>query len=717
MKTKITYIWFLAFFAIVSCQKEQVGRITEPESVTLTLTGYTNNQLTKTSFGSIGATDVNILWRTGDHLGLHIYKAGNVVDWGNNIVALLNREVVQGPGFSVGSFKTTVGTLDPETDYDVKIYYPYYEFTGNTPGFISHYIPAVQTQSGQSNSEHIGLSGGFGYAEATFRTPADVSEYKPEISFTLNHKTSYIWFDITSAEGAGGFEGWKVKSITVKTPAAKYISGEALYNIATDVLSINNVGTRKYNYVTLNIPGGMALSNTQKKSAYFVTAPVALSNETLNITYVLESSDGSETKIVTHDRVISASSEALKKGTLHRFTEVIPYTNGSGWTVSAGAATVNLSAQGYANCYIVSTPGNYSFDATVIGNGEEGLLGLSTDVTQFHTSNANISPVSAELIWQTSPSLITGVSYSSGNVSFTKNGAVKGNALIAVKDISGNILWSWHIWCTDIGLPQTYINSEGYSFVVMDRNLGARIGLTGEPANDTELAESVGLHYEFGRKDPFIGIEAVDPDANLATVYDANNNVYSWPAPVATNASRGTINYLIKNPTLYVYGVSSRYDWFTGRDGSGPTNRGFYLWGNPYGFWHGTEAGNSPTTPKTPKKSIYDPCPPGWMVAPRNTFTGITTSNSQGIAAKGRIVYYQSANKAGKATWYPFSGRYGHSNSTFTNRSTTSWVWTSSFRHSNTYVPTLFSMTSTGVAPTNNYYAAYGASVRCVQQY
>lgn len=718
MKTKNIYIWFLAIFAILSCQKEQIVKITEPESATLTLTGYTNDQLTKTSFGTVGATDINILWKVGDNLGLHFYKGATVQSWGNNVVALLNREVTQGDGFNKGTFKTTVGTLDPSTSYDVKVYYPYYEFIGDTPGVISHYVPVVQTQSGQSSSKHLGLSGSFGYAMASFTTPADVTGYNPEISFVLDHKTSFIWFDITSAAGAGGFEGWKVKSIKLEAPAGKYLAGDVLYNTTTDLLSIDGTSNNKYNYVTLNISGGMALSSTVKSSAYIVAAPIALANEALNITYTLESSDGSETKVVTHNRTVSASSEALKKGTVHQFTEEIPATSGSGWTVSAGATTIDLNTQGYANCYIVSTPGNYSFDATIIGNGEEGLLGLPISTTQFHTSNVSIAPVSAQLVWQTSPSLITGVALSGGKVSFTKGNATKGNALIAVKNAGGSILWSWHIWCTDVGVPQTYINADGYSFNVMDRNLGAKSGFTGEPAAGV-LDESIGLHYEFGRKDPFIGMSTMDLAAEFATLYTASGTVYAVPSAVLTSAVTGQINYTIANPTQYVFSTATgSRDWFTGNAGlNGIANRGFYLWGNPYGFWYGTEGGSSPTTPRSPKKLIYDPCPPGWMVAPRNTFTGITTSNSTNVNAKGRVVYYQSVNKAGNSTWYPYSGLYTYTSGALTNRTTNSWIWTSSFRHITTYVTTLFSMTATGVVPENNYYTPYGASVRCVQQY
>jgi hypothetical protein len=102
---------------------------------------------------------------------------------------------------------------------------------------------------------------------------------------------------------------------------------------------------------------------------------------------------------------------------------------------------MDLSEEGWANCYIVSETGAYQFDADVIGNGEFGLI----DGANFHTEDVDISPVSAELLWEDRPNLLLGIELKNGKVRFYSTGK-EGNALIAVKDADGNILWSWHIW-------------------------------------------------------------------------------------------------------------------------------------------------------------------------------------------------------------------------------------------------------------------------------
>ncbi|MCD8262654.1 MAG: hypothetical protein LUD15_15250 [Bacteroides sp.] len=80
-------------------------------------------------------------------------------------------------------------------------------------------------------------------------------------------------------------------------------------------------------------------------------------------------------------------------------------------------------------------------------------------------------------------------------------GSEPGNAVIAVTDNSDNIHWSWHIWVVDTNEnfdpyneSTDWHNFRYYQF--LDRNLGAL-------SADGENPESMGFHYQWGRKDPF----------------------------------------------------------------------------------------------------------------------------------------------------------------------------------------------------------------------
>ncbi|MBP5692819.1 MAG: LamG domain-containing protein, partial [Bacteroidales bacterium] len=161
----------------------------------------------------------------------------------------------------------------------------------------------------------------------------------------------------------------------------------------------------------------------------------------------------------------------------------------------------DLSKTEAANCYLVPAAGMYKFKATVKGNGAADLGGISKD-----TDPADIN--TASLVWATfnttvAPAdgeLIKNICYSNGYVYFSTGDTYKeGNALVAIKNASDNILWSWHLWFESdnlVSLAQTYPTS---GYVVMDRNLGA---LTNCYAADNAL--DFGFAYQHGRKDPFM---------------------------------------------------------------------------------------------------------------------------------------------------------------------------------------------------------------------
>lgn len=212
---------------------------------------------------------------------------------------------------------------------------------------------------------------------------------------------------------------------------------------------------------------------------------------------------------------------------------------------------IDLSLNGTANCYIVSEKGDYKFDATTIGNGQNGIIADAG----FHTSSASITPENVSLLWDEN-SIVNDLYLDDGKVYFTAS-ANKGNALIAVTDNSDNIIWSWHIWATE--QPNDYPSYDGYS--TLDRNIGAI------SANCEDGEATYGLYFQWGRKDPL---------RNPSTVIDTNNVT-------------GNITYTIEHPTQLVGG--NFYNWQY-------SNKSEYLWGYEYNT-----------------KTIYDPCPIGYKVS------------------------------------------------------------------------------------------------------
>ncbi len=221
-----------------------------------------------------------------------------------------------------------------------------------------------------------------------------------------------------------------------------------------------------------------AAENTFAKELF----PTVFTNG-LSITYYKESSHAawSISKTVTLRRNVFSKLTDKDRG--------LTFEPGSGGG-DDGKAYTDLSASGTANCYLVQNAGDYKFKA-VQGN-TDGTVG-------------NVKSV--EVLWEsfgttTMPNvgdLIDTVSYRDGYIRFsTPDTFAEGNAVIAAKNSKGVILWSWHIWCATEGWnEQVYYNGAG---TMMDRNLGATSAAAGEVG-------SLGLFYQWGRKDPSLGAE------------------------------------------------------------------------------------------------------------------------------------------------------------------------------------------------------------------
>lgn len=247
---------------------------------------------------------------------------------------------------------------------------------------------------------------------------------------------------------------------------------------------------------------------------------------------------------------------------------------------------VNLNADGrFANCYMVSAPDTrYFFNATVQGN----------NTTAAGIAPQTLAPVRAEMLWTTATGLIKDVSLQQGYISFTTeaiSAQKQGNALIAAYDAEDNILWSWHIWATPYD-PETQYCLYKNGCTIMDRNLGATSNVQGD-------TDAYGLYYQWGRKDPFV--------SSVFTVMFTETGARLDQIVANTADVDGSVAYAIAHPTTFLTESVTYSDWLNGPDASDNN-----LWGNPDGY-----------DGRRGEKTIYDPCPAGWSVAPRNIAFGV----------------------------------------------------------------------------------------------
>ena len=318
-----------------------------------------------------------------------------------------------------------------------------------------------------------------------------------------------------------------------------------------------------------------------------------------------------------------------------------------------------LSAAGTANCYLVQQAGDYKF-RSVIGNTDTNVGNVKTVEVLWESFGTDEMPNVGDLI--------TSVSYKNGYIRFsTPENFRDGNAVIAAKNSKGTILWSWHIWCAEEGfIGQVYYNDAG---TMMDRNLGATSATPGDVG-------ALGLMYQWGRKDPFMGSSSI------------SSNELAVSTGLWDIAWRGSTVEVETNPmTFYTH---------------------MYL---PTRYWASV-------------KTAYDPCPAGWRV-PDGGENGVwakALGTSSEVSLSGDSINH-GINFSGifgdsESIWYPASGCREWDDGDFKCTKYASWgdgvYYWSSYCYPYGYTSLEFDL-SYGY-PSRSNEPAYGFPVRCLKE-
>ena len=340
------------------------------------------------------------------------------------------------------------------------------------------------------------------------------------------------------------------------------------------------------------------------------------------------------------------------------------------------ASAVSLSSSGTANSYIVSGDGSYFFPP-VKGNSSESVGAVAYAEVLWETFGTSEAPSKGDLIQ--SPD------YRDGKIYFkTADTYREGNAVIAAKDASGTILWSWHIWLTDQPEEQVYYNNAG---TMMDRNLGATSATPGDVG-------ALGLLYQWGRKDPFLGSSSIRGSIEA-------KSTATWPSSVSSNSSNGTMEYAISHPTTFISENSENRDWYY--TGSSSTD-------------------NTRWTISSSSKSIYDPCPSGWRVPDGGDY-GVWSNALGSSSSFEDASLYNNTNEgmnfsgmfgSASTTWYPASGCRSFYSGNLTNVSGAGFCWSAS--PSSQYACFLEFDNYGNVYPSDESIRTLGCSVRCIKE-
>ena len=354
-----------------------------------------------------------------------------------------------------------------------------------------------------------------------------------------------------------------------------------------------------------------------------------------------------------------------------------------------GAAAI----QNTANSYLISAPGYYRIPlvyGNAIKNSTTNEHSYKTSNTGYeiltnfkdHNDNNITSPyinvqngsdpaTQAAIVWTDQNGLVDGLSVTNNGANSYVNFHVpadkikNGNAVIAVKNASGTVMWSWHLWFDHSDVLNTIActNYQGYTYNFTKQTLGfayrkwdnstydkprvarvkveqtianggtkryAYIDITQNPGSVKEISST---YYQFGRKDALPGTDAIAQGS------------YSFD-----NTSGGrSLGHAIQHPeNMFIYArIGNNYwDWCNATY--------FNLW----------SANNTVTSHNDNPvvKTVYDPCPAGFHMPASNAFTGFTTNgwNNGPINVSGAWDMGWNFKAGGSSTatvYFPASGQ------------------------------------------------------------
>lgn len=665
-----------------------------------------------------------------------------VVNWSaKDRIAVINTktdtkyqyELVSGQGTSVGKFEPVDTPAAYNDINDLKAVYPAIaaSVSGGAISFEinNDWTEDVRMDHGITSWNEKDSPYSFTYNDIkvsynTLEVPSD----KTPVNFKFRQLGTWCAFTFDFTGSAYTREAMESVEITT-ADGTKKIGGKAEVDISDAAAPVLKEGTDAAVSWTFNTPASLAAPVSKSLMLF-----PGVDNDRMKITV----------KTTLHTFTFYATpQQALTAGTVLRFPIEVDknFTEGAlmadfTYTVEDAGSIVPFYYYGKSNCLLL---------AAGASSGTLDITPYQASVYYEQTGTPAASAAKAtkaEIIWK--ESTITAITpVVSGNTLTVSGVNGSGNALVGIYDASNNLLWSYHVWCptvdpTDRLLTYSVTNSGTYQ--VMPLALGATV----TPAVNT--IGGAGLWYQWGRKDPLgrpagwnnSATVAVDVPASFltgSTTYftnsgDGADNLESMATVLASYSEatdgaldRYMIDHATQNPTKFIYDADGTYDY----DWVGKTNNN--LWSNPTGY-------NFPRASQLPEKSVFDPCPEGYRVAPKDLWLNFSTtkgnintttdpdketfnaSNVASFAADKGYNFYYSGNKTdgGDTDFYPASGYRYRASGALSNVGTIGYSWSSAPSGSSSVNAGYLLFNATFVYPLNDSYRAVGFPVRCVRE-
>ena len=324
------------------------------------------------------------------------------------------------------------------------------------------------------------------------------------------------------------------------------------------------------------------------------------------------------------------------------------------YDLSTDGGTTNATT---ANCYVVNAAGTYKLPlvyGNALKNGNDNTSaynayngGRFNDYLNRPIDGPYINKAKdCTLVWSDAFYMFKDVKISDDKkyliFSIDENFLQQANAIVAVRDAEGRIMWSWHIWVIEKDLNDVislqdgedgrknayqmmpailgwvdgktiYYEARTMSFEFTQEGTNSKITMNVEQEGaEFNYLDGGSVYYQWGRKDPIVGLKNRTAyggqDYRPQDVTDENYKYKYIRKEVSLGES-------IQNPNVYYLAT---VDSQAGRS---------WMKTPTYYNWDNESLGANPQDKTTSIKTVYDPSPKGFKVPPSRAFSVFVNGN------------------------------------------------------------------------------------------
>ena len=548
--------------------------------------------------------------------------------------------------------------------------------------------------------------------ETTFMMlPQDIKNAEVEVLFN-DGETDYTLtgklFDpsITSADNDTDLSTWDAGKIYTYAISTESINWTYVFKVTpTITLKLGETSApykvTSYRFRTSNPEEKQPVAWTAKARSAIETDPSdnsvkdILSDLSTVVTEFDYSGYGSEAGAVEHNFVMEAG---VLHTTYKHDAEMQSYPpKGSlekPYDLSTSGCTIPRET---ANCYAVNASGTYMLPlvyGNAIKNGQDNKRAYSNPDFKDYLENSiedpyiynnhGYQPYDACLVWSDGYYMFENVHLSDDKkwlvFSINADYMQQANAVLAVRDSQGKIMWSWHIWVTERTLQkvhqvQDYDSGQLNAYGLMQCNLGwvdakwvyynsrnLDFDFTQNTSGNVQSLKVIqegaafdykdvgSTYYQWGRKDPLVALQNWDTYGyEDYRVHQTSDTKYVYRH---SNGKNTTIGGAIQHPNVY-FTRSTDINPETGKPYAAN-----WLRHNVPTLWN-ADQGNQSSTNSV--KTIYDPSPRGYKVPVPRAFA-VFVDGCTGDGSKPELRGTLNGEQSSEApfnTYYVWTGKDG----------------------------------------------------------